>query len=94
MTNTTYFYKKIYNLIANIPVMANTTFPPGAYEQIVKKLIYDKVDDDTIFWCWKCMLYKCDGTDVDKIEIEKLFGKRLKEVLINKKIREIEEDFQ
>lgn len=87
-------YKAYMNVIYETPIAVRQVDPPYIFEFIAKRLLTEENDnEDKIFWCWRYMKTHIMGTDVSSQKVDDLFGERIKEIIINRKLKAIEEDF-
>ena len=87
-------YKSYMNVIYETPISENQTEPPYTFGFMAKIILSEKSQkDEKIYMCWKWMRNHIEGTNVSAQKVDDLFGERLKEVIINKKLKDIEKDF-
>ena len=87
-------YNVYMNVIFETPIAVGQVEPPYTFEFIAKRLLTEESDnEDKIFWCWRYMKTHIVGTEVSPQKVDDLFGKRIKEIIVNRKLKEIEEDF-
>lgn len=87
-------YKSYMNVIYETPIRENQTEPPYTFGFMVKIILSEKSQkDEKIYACWKWMRNRIEGTKVLPQKIDDLFGERIKEVIVNKKLKDIEKDF-
>ena len=87
-------YNSYMNVIFETPIAVGQVEPPYTFEFIAKKLLTEENDnEDKIFWCWRYMKRHIVGTDVSTQKVDDLFGERIKEIIVNRKLKAIEEDF-
>lgn len=88
-------YNVYMNVIFETPIAVGQIEPPYTFEFIAKRLLTEESDnEDKIFWCWRYMKSHIEGTDVSPQLVDNLFGQRIKEIIVNRKIKEIEKDFE
>lgn len=88
-------YNVYMNVIFETPIAVGQVEPPYTFEFIAKRLLTEESDnDDKIFWVWRYMRTHIVGTEVSAQMVDNLFGKRIKEIIVNRKIKEIEKDFE
>lgn len=82
------------NVIYETPIRENQTEPPYTFGFMAKIILSEKSQkDEKIYACWKWMRNRIEGTKVLPQKIDDLFGERIKEVIVNKKLKDIEKDF-
>lgn len=91
--------RKMYNVYMNViyetSIGEDQIEPPKTFEFIANRLLTEESDnEEKIFWCWRYMRNHIVGTNVSAQMVDNLFGQRLKEILVNRKLKEIEEDFK
>jgi len=87
-------YKSYMNVIYETPIRENQTEPPYTFVFMAKIILSEKSQkDEKIYACWKWMRSHIEGTNVSPQKVDDLFGERIKEILVNKKLKEIEKDF-
>ena len=83
------------NVIFETPIAVGQVEPPYTFEFIAKRLLTEENDnEDKIFWCWRYMRTHIVGTEVSAQMVDNLFGGRIKEIIVNRKLKEIEKDFE
>lgn len=88
-------YNVYMNVIFETPIAVGQVEPPYTFEFIAKRLLTEENDnEDKIFWCWRYMRTHIVGTEVSVQMVDNLFGERLKEIIVNRKLKEIEKDFE
>lgn len=87
-------YNVYMNVIFETPIAVGQVEPPYTFEFIAKRLLTEESDnEEKIFWCWRYMKTHIVGTEVSPQKVDDLFGERIKEIIVNRKLKEIEEDF-
>lgn len=87
-------YNVYMNVIFETPIAVGQVEPPYTFEIIAKRLLTEESDnEDKIFWCWRYMKTHIVGTEVSAQKVDDLFGERIKEIIVNRKLKEIEKDF-
>lgn len=87
-------YKSYMNVIYETPIRENQTEPPYTFVFMAKIILSEKSQkDEKIYACWKWMRNRIEGTNVLPQKIDYLFGEKIKEVIVNKKLKDIEKDF-
>lgn len=87
-------YKSYMNVIYETPIRENQTELPYTFGLMAKILLSEKTQkEEKIYMCWKWMRNRVEGTNVSSQKVDDLFGERLKEILVNKRIKDIEKDF-
>lgn len=82
------------NVIYETPIAVGQVEPPYTFEFIAKRLLTEENDnEDKIFWCWRWMKRHIVGTDVSAQMVDDLFGERIKEIIVNRKLKAMEKDF-
>ena len=88
-------YNVYMNVIFETPIAVGQVEPPYTFEFIAKRLLTEENDnEDKIFWCWRYMRTHIVGTEVSAQMVDNLFGGRIKEIIVNRKLKEIEKDFE
>ena len=88
-------YNVYMNVIFETPIAVGQVEPPYTFEFIAKRLLTEENDnEDKIFWCWRYMRTHIVGTEVSPQKVDELFGGRIKEIIVNRKLKEIEKDFE
>lgn len=87
-------YKSYMNVIYETPIRENQTEPPYTFVLMAKIILSEKSQkDEKIYACWKWMRSHIEETNVSPQKVDNLFGEKIKEILVNKKLKEIEKDF-
>ena len=87
-------YKAYLNVIFETSISENQTEPPYTFRLLARRLLEDDYDkEEKIYWCWKWMRCHIEGTNVSAQKVDDLFGERIKEIIVNRKLKAIEEDF-
>lgn len=86
-------YKSYMNVIYETNIRENQTEPPYTFVLLARILLEEHYKDEKIYMCWKWMRNHIEGTNVSAQKVDDLFGERIKEIIINKKLKEIEKDF-
>jgi hypothetical protein len=87
-------YKSYMNVIYETHIRVNQTEPPYTFGFMAKIILSEKSQkDEKIYMCWKWMRNRIEETNVSPQKVDDLFGERIKEILVNKKLKEIEKDF-
>lgn len=87
-------YRAYEDAIYETPISEKQIEPPYAFVLIVKCLLEDDYNkDEKIYMCWKWMKRHIEGTNVSAQKVDDLFGERIKEIIVNRKIKEMENDF-
>lgn len=90
-----YKYTDYIDAIYETSILENQTEPPYDFIFIAKKLLENEYHyEELIYLCWQCMRKHIQGTNVSAQKVDELFGERLKEIIVNRKIKEMEEDFK
>jgi len=88
-------YNVYMNVIYETPIEVGQVEPPYTFVSIAKRLLTEENDnEDKIFWCWRYMRNHIVGTDVSAQKVDDLFGERIKEIIVNRKLKAIQEDFE
>ena len=86
-------YKSYMNAIYETPIRENQTEPPYTFVLLVRILLEEPYKEEKIYCCWKWMRNQIEGTNVSAQKVDNLFGERIKEIIVNRKLKEIEKDF-
>ena len=88
-------YKAYMNVIYETSIGENQIEPPYDFRLLARRLLEDDYNkEEKIYWCWKWMRSHIEGTNVSSQMVDDLFGERIKEIIINRKLKAIEEDFK
>lgn len=88
-------YKAYLNVIFETNISEKQTDPPYTFVLLSRRLLEDDYNkEEKIYWCWRWMRCHIEGTNVSAQKVDDLFGERLKEIIVNRKIKEMEEDFK
>ena len=86
-------YKSYMNAIYETPIRENQTEPPYTFVLLVRILLEEPYKEEKIYCYWKWMRNQIEGTNVSAQKVDNLFGERIKEIIVNRKLKEIEKDF-
>lgn len=87
-------YKAYMNVIYETSIGENQIEPPYDFRLLAKRLLEDDYNkEEKIYWCWRWMKRHIQGTNVSAQKVDDLFGERIKEIIVNRKLKAIEEDF-
>lgn len=87
-------YKAYMNVIYETPISENQTEPPYTFIFLARRLLEDDYNkEEKIYWCWRYMKTHIVGTEVSPQKVDDLFGERIKEIIINRKLKAMQEDF-
>lgn len=88
-------YNVYMNVIFETPIAVGQIDPPYTFEFIAKILLTEENDnEEKIFWCWRYMKTHIVGTEVSPQKVDELFGERIKEIIVNRKHKAIQDDFE
>lgn len=88
-------YKSYMNVIFETNISENQIEPPYDFRILARRLLEDDYNkEEKIYWCWKCMRNHIQGTNVSSQKVDELFGERIKEIIVNRKLKAIQEDFE
>lgn len=88
-------YKTYMNFIYGINISENQIEPPYDFRILARRLLEDDYDkEEKIYLCWKWMRSHIQGTNVSSQKVDELFGERIKEIIVNRKLKAIQEDFK
>lgn len=88
-------YNVYMNVIFETPIAVGQIDPPYTFEFIAKILLTEENDnEEKIFWCWRYMKTHIVGTEVSPQKVDELFGERIKEIIVNRKLKAIQDDFE
>lgn len=87
-------YKAYMNVIFETSISEEQTETPYTFRLLARRLLEDDYNkEEKIYWCWKWMKRHIQGTNVSAQKVDDLFGERIKEIIVNRKLKAIEEDF-
>lgn len=87
-------YKSYSNVIFETPISENQIEPPYTFIFLARRLLEDDYNkEEKIYWCWRWMRSHIQGTNVSPQKVDDLFGERIKEIIVNRKLKAIKEDF-
>ena len=87
-------YKAYMNVIYETSISENQIEPPYDFRLLARRLLEDDYNkEEKIYWCWKWMRNHIQGTNVSAQKVDELFGERIKEIIVNRKLKAIEKDF-
>lgn len=87
-------YKAYMNVIYETQISEEQTEPPYTFRLLARKLLEDDYNkEEKIYWCWRWMKIHIQGTNVSAQKVYDLFGERIKEIIVNRKIKAMEKDF-
>ena len=88
-------YQAYMNVIYEQNISEEQTEPPYTFRLLARRLLEDDYNkEEKIYWCWQWMRSHIKGTNVSAQKVDDLFGERIKEIIINRKLKAIEEDFK
>ena len=88
-------YNVYMNVIYETSIEVGQVEPPYTFAFIAKRLLTEESDnEEKIFWVWRYMRNHIEGTDVSAQKVDDLFGERIKEIIVNRKLKAIQEDFE
>lgn len=88
-------YKAYMNVIYETSISENQIEPPYDFRLLARRLLEDDYNkEEKIYWCWRYMKRHIVGTDVSAQKVDDLFGERIKEIKVNRKLKAIQEDFE
>lgn len=87
-------YKAYMNVIFETTISEEQTEPPYTFRLLARRLLEDDYNkEEKIYWCCRWMKRHIEGTNVSAQKVDDLFGERIKEIIVNRKLKAIEEDF-
>ena len=87
-------YQAYMNVIFETSISEEQTEPPYTFIFLARRLLEDEYNkEEKIYWCWKWMRRHIEGTNVSAQKVDDLFGERIKEIIVNRKLKAMEKDF-
>lgn len=88
-------YKAYMNVIYETSISENQIEPPYDFRLLSRRLLEDDYNkEEKIYLCWRWMRNHIKGTNVSAQNVDDLFGERIKEIIVNRKLKAIDEDFE
>ena len=87
-------YQAYMNVIFETTISEEQTEPPYTFRLLARRLLEDDYyKEEKIYWCWRWMRNHIQGTNVSSQKVYDLFGERIKEIIVKRKLKAIQEDF-
>ena len=87
-------YKSYSNVIFETPISEKQIEPPYTFIFLARRLLEDDYNkEEKIYLCWMWMRRHIKGTNVSAQKVDDLFGERIKEIIVNRKLKAMEKDF-
>ena len=88
-------YKAYMNVIFETIISEEQTELPYTFRLLARRLLEDDYNkEEKIYCCWRWMRNHIQGTNVSSQMVDDLFGERIKEIIVNRKLKAIEDDFK